>query len=226
MYAFCASMDIRRKRPSSEPLAVSAAVSRLSGLCEEVDMRRTTTLLLAATLLVVMAVPAGARGGWQPGALTFTGGPGCDFNQNGIDDGFLDHGGIGHVEGPLDGHIPIPFEYRLAGKLKADVLDGKYTMRFDNAHYYQNEDTNSTPVGVPEEILVTGDVTMIGELTSTDFSDVSAVAPVGDTMTLKWSYTITDIDGVFLAVTGGTLALDTTTGDVTYNGAYGPCEQP
>lgn len=194
-------------------------------------MRRTTVLLLAATLLVVMAVPAGARGGWQPGAETFTGGPGCNFDQNDDpvnhgDDGFLDHGGISHVEGDLDGSIPIPFEYRLAGKMKGEVLDGRYTMRFDNAHYYQNQDTNLTPVGVPEEILVTGEIAMIGELTSTDFSDVPLIAPVGNTMTMKWSYTITDIDGVFLAVTGGTLTFDTTTEEVTYSGAYGPCQQP
>lgn len=196
-------------------------------------MRRTTTLLIAATLLVVMAVPAGARGGWQPGALTFTGEPGCDFNGNRTyedpdpgQDGFLDHGGINHVVGEFEEDIPIPFEYRLARKLKGDVLDGRYTMRFDNAHYYQNENTNATPVGLPEEILVTGEIAMICELTSTDFSDVSTIAPVGNTMTMKWSYTITDIDGVFLAVTGGTLTLDTTTEEVTYSGAYGPCEQP
>ena len=38
--------------------------------------------LLAAALLVVMAVPAGAGRGWQQGA-PFAGGPACDFNGNG-----------------------------------------------------------------------------------------------------------------------------------------------
>jgi hypothetical protein len=129
--------------------------------------------------------------------------------------------------GPLEGgSFAIPFDFRVAGKLKGDVLDGRYTMRFDNAHFYQNENTNSTPGGVPEEILVTGKITFIGEMKSTDFSDVSLMEPLGDTFTLKWSYTITDIDGVFLAVTGGTLTIDTATGEVTFSGAYGPCQEP
>jgi hypothetical protein len=79
---------------------------------------------------------------------------------------------------------------------------------------------------LPEEILVTGRVTFSGGVFSSDFSDVSMLMPTGDTLTLKWSYTINDIDGNYLMVTGGSLTMDTATGTITYGAGYGPCTEP
>ncbi len=142
------------------------------------------------------------------------------------------------MNGP-DGDTPIPFIYHTAGRttdgvfedelgelVAGEFLSGKYTMRFDNAHYYQNENAPQTPDGLHEEILVTGVVSIMGEFFSPDFSDISTVVPLSDTLTYKWRYTVTDIDGVFVTATGGTLVFDLSTGDVSYVRAYGPCEQP
>ncbi len=172
-------------------------------------LRKTWGGLLAVVVLLLMAVPAGAGGGWHEG-VPYDGGPGCDFNENGVSDGYL--------------NPEIPYEYRLAGKLKGDTLSGRYTQRFTNVAYGQNEDPPSGEV--PEVILVTGTVTFIGELRSDDFSDVAQLEPVGDEAALKWSYTITDVNGGYLAVAGGTINLDFTTGDVTFSGTYGPCQEP
>ena len=184
------------------------------------------TALLGLALLIGGTTPAAAGAGnsgaskWQPGALSFDGGPGCDFNHNGIDDGFLDH------TGDMPDPTYVPFDYRLKGNLTGDSLRGAYVMRFEDAHYYQNETFPVAPVGVPPEILVTGEVSFIGTLTASDFSDIRTLQPLGESALIVWRYELTGVDGTFIARTGGVIRLDLTTGELDVLSSHGPCEQP
>lgn len=188
-------------------------------------MRRASkwTALLGLALLIGGTVPAGASAGnsedsWQPGAY-FDGGPGCDFNHNGTDDGFLDH------TGEMPNPTYVPFDYRLKGNLTGDTLQGTYVMRFEDAHYYQNE-SFPAPDGVPPEILVTGEVSFIGTLTASDFSDIRTLQPLGESALIVWRYELTGVDGTFIARTGGVIRMDLTTGEPDVLSSHGPCEQP
>ena len=120
----------------------------------------------------------------------------------------------------------IPFEYHLAGKVKDNVLTGRIMQRFTDVPYTAGYRGDDPDVGDLEPvILVTGTVTNIGQFTSDDFSDTAQIETVGDTLLVKWRYTITDLDGNFLTATGGKITVDLTTGGFTTTG-YGPCSQP
>ena len=88
-------------------------------------MRELTRLIVIAGLVMgSFALPAIADSDhittkWQPGAPTFDGGPSCDVDDNGIDDGYY--------------NPSIPFEYRLIGALDGDVFEGQYVQRFTDA---------------------------------------------------------------------------------------------
>ncbi len=156
-------------------------------------------------LLLVTAAPVSA-GGWEPG-VPYSAGPGCDINDNGIDDYYH--------------NSETPFEYHVAGKVKGDTLTGKYMQRYDNVVLRTYEDPEALP-----EILWNGKLEIRGEFAFGDFADLSTLAPISDVIGFKWSYTFTDLDGGFLAVSRGELKFDTTTGTIVERSVYGPCWEP
>ncbi len=158
--------------------------------------------------LLLASVGSAGAAGWEP-AQPYDGGPGCDLDNDGLNDGYY--------------NPAIEHEFHVSGKVSNDTLTGKYTQRFDNVRYdpNPNEDPDNT-----EPILVSGRVTFRGEITFDDISDISTITEIAGDLELKWRYTITDLDGQYLTATGGTLGLDPETGEITYERAYGPCWEP
>ena len=171
--------------------------------------------------LVLASVGAAGAAGWQP-AQPYDGGPGCVINENGLPDWHYNEA--------------IEHDYKIAGQVKGDTLIGKYVQRFDNVMYVPNNPNPedmlpSDPDYKPWDpdapsILVTGQVAFTGEVTMSDFSDISTVTYVSEDTELKWSYTISDLEGEYLAVAGGTIGFDPSSGEPVYDRAYGPCWEP
>lgn len=180
-------------------------------------MRHLTSAAIGiGALLVAAAAPVSATG-WDPG-VPYDGGPACDINDNGVADGYFNEF--------------INHDYHLAGKVNGDTLTGKYRQRFDQVLYQPNNPEGDEGPGTglwdPEapDILVTGQVEVRGTITLDDFADLRTITDIDGVAEMKWSYTITDTDGVFLTVSSGSLTMNPATGEITYGPTYGPCTEP
>lgn len=190
---------------------------------------RFVVAAMVVALVMWLAPPAGAAQ-WYESDLG-AGGMECDLDANGLNDGYA--------------ASTIPFEYRFVGRVTAGDLDGvagvfvrKFVWRQTDVLYEaggRGPDLTDVPAFVsgpavfesePEDVLVSGKQTVIGEFFFADPSDYSTIEVLSDKVTDVWTNVLFDVDGDFLTVTGGTITIDTTTGEFTFGPSFGRCWNP